>query len=47
MERGIAKSNTLHVVQVTPAAGIFTVRHGTLPAGRGEAVSYPMPGARQ
>ena len=47
LERGIAKSNTLHVVQVTPAAGIFTVRHGTLPAGRGEAVSYPMPGARQ
>lgn len=45
MQRGIAKSNTLHVVQVTPAAGVFTVWHGTLPAGRGEAVSYPLPGA--
>jgi hypothetical protein len=43
-ERGIAKGNTLHVVQVTPSAGAFTVWHGSVPAQRGEGVSYPMPG---
>ncbi|MHC4198800.1 MAG: C45 family autoproteolytic acyltransferase/hydrolase [Planctomycetota bacterium] len=43
-ERGIAKGNTLHVVQVTPSAGVFTVWHGSIPAQRGEAVSHPMPG---
>ncbi len=43
-ERGIAKGNTLHVVQVTPSAGVFTVWHGSIPAQRGEAVPHPMPG---
>ncbi len=40
---GIAKPNTLHTVQFLPAAGRFTVWHGTLPAGRGEPVTYSMP----